>query len=69
MTPKEKAIELVDIFNKINGNIYLAKECSLISVKELQNLCNIMQSYENAVFWKDVKKEIKKLCFTTHRLN
>jgi hypothetical protein len=66
---KIKAKELIDIFYKINGNIYLAKECALISLKELQKLCNIMQSYENAVFWKEVKKEIKKSCFTTHHQN
>ena len=35
MTPKEKAIELVDKFTQTNGNAFFAKECALIAVDEI----------------------------------
>jgi hypothetical protein len=69
MTPKEKALELVDkylqcvIFNikqeiKVSV-IESAKQCTLISVNEI-----IKQSRDNEYterYWNEVKQEIEKL--------
>jgi len=66
MTPKEKAIELVDKFARIDGyqdSIDLSKcefekQCALIAVDEILNLL----SYGTAIkYWKEVKQEIEKL--------
>ena len=74
MTPKEKAIELVDMFD----NYYLnagsnnfdfesaSKECALICVgKILENISNEVMSYKpfmmNNDYWQEVKQEINKL--------
>ncbi|MGL4253526.1 MAG: hypothetical protein ACRCR2_05705 [Fusobacteriaceae bacterium] len=38
MTPKEKAIELVDKFTQTNGNAFFAKECALIAVDEIKKM-------------------------------
>lgn len=35
MTPKEKAIELVENFTTINGNSFFAKECAVAAVDEI----------------------------------
>lgn len=68
MTPKEKAIELVDKFSNIYEGITLgiakkhwAKQCALIAVDELIyetqfEVPNIRQRY-----WQEVKQEIEKL--------
>ena len=68
MTPKEKAIELVDKYN-LNKNLYYsiteyqAKECALIAVDEIMlnekiNHSSLDKTYE---YWEDVKKEIEAL--------
>jgi hypothetical protein len=69
MTPKEKAIELVEDMHNAPETGYNehAKECALIAVDE------IIQGYEfdsleinhkriidNINFWDEVKKEVKK---------
>ena len=73
MTPKDKAIELVEKYN-LNENLfysiseYQAKDCALIAVDE------IISGYEfdsleiehkrimdNINFWDNVKQEIEKL--------
>lgn len=75
MTPKEKAIELVDKFTQTNGNNFFAKECALIALDETLNMFieihNKFQdvgllkfSVEEAAtykFWQEVKQEIEKL--------
>ena len=73
MTPKEKAIELVqkyfisvEVFYKQDSipNILKApmtrksfKECALIAVEEIIEHCN----YANKWYWQDVKQEIESL--------
>ena len=69
MTPKEKAIELVDRYNKLYGNEignYLdfddAKECALIAMDEIiTSNTNVTGQTINGDYWLKVKQEIKKL--------
>jgi hypothetical protein len=74
MTPKEKAIELVEKFNNYcsyewwegnNGHKENMKQCALIAVDEimeqlLKNLSNDISGI-HAIYWEDVKQEIEKL--------
>ena len=69
MTPKEKAIELVDKYiqyvTEINEYEY-AKQCALIAVNEmLKHLQNYIDNYyllKGAIkYWHEVKKEIENL--------
>jgi len=64
MTPKEKAIELVQKFNYDNKHflMYDVRKCALICVDEMLN-CNTTSVYyeEDFEYWKKVKKEIEKL--------
>ena len=67
MTPKEKAKELVDKFNRVEGHNYdceyietdMAFDCALICVDE------ILETYiylaPKLKYWKEVKQEINKL--------
>jgi hypothetical protein len=67
MTPKEKAIELVNKFyriiplDKMTIDFDLAKQCALIVADEVIN--TIMSVYQPITkeFWFEVKKEIEKL--------
>ena len=67
MTPKEKAKDLVLQFYEVVKNKYpstsgmpLAKQCALIAVDEIQNLC--WNNNEVGIkYWNEVKKEIEKL--------
>ena len=68
MTPKEKAEQLINDFIpqvmwKMGQEDVMqrAKECALIAVDEIRQLMNKMQTFENAVYWKEVKQEIEKL--------
>ena len=71
MTPKEKAIELVDKFklkHQFFTNSFIkttAKECALIAVDEiLSELTEIPYGLEylnRLNYWLDVKQEIEKL--------
>jgi hypothetical protein len=70
MTPKKKAIELVDRFidyvncwddetadpNYTQAYNY-AKQCALIAVNEILNICPLA----NRDYWQEVKQEIEKL--------
>jgi hypothetical protein len=64
MTPKEKAIELVEKFTDIENeyNEYSdfkqAKQCALIAVDEILSVINYNSEMH---FWIKVKKEIEKL--------
>jgi hypothetical protein len=71
MTPKEKAIELVDKFKIgdivteklqiVNINIY-SKLFALIAVGEIMNVIIGSYDYElEKIYWQDVKNEIEKL--------
>jgi hypothetical protein len=73
MTPKEKAIKLVEAFwdkitNDDDGDRYdAAKQCALIAVEEIinninQNLINNTILYNRQLmYWLNVKQEIEKL--------
>jgi hypothetical protein len=68
MTPKEKAIELVEHYAEIiepieygvilERNWKSAKHCALIAVEEILNSNNIIF---NKTYWEEVKQEIEKL--------
>jgi hypothetical protein len=71
MTPKEKAIELVDKFKIgdivteklqiVNINIY-SKLFALIAVGEIMNVIIGSYDYElEKIYWQEVKKEIELL--------
>ena len=72
MTPKEKALELVDTYCRAkldNGiiGIYqpLAKQCALICVDVILNDVGAkdweLDTGTNTNYWKEVKQEINKL--------
>jgi len=66
MTPKDKAIELVDKFsNEILLTINGGKVAALIAVDEILNIYQIKNAafefYELRNYWQDVKTEIEKL--------
>jgi hypothetical protein len=63
MTPKQKAEELVDKFYPMFTNsarLTLAKECALIAVDQILNLCwgNNQVGIDH---WNEVKQEITKV--------
>jgi hypothetical protein len=59
MTPKEKAKELAMKFDK-QGETDNAKQCALIAVDEILNLC--WNGNEVGIkYWNEVKQEIEKL--------
>lgn len=70
MTPKEKAIELVNKYNN-NDHLYYsitieqAKICALIAVDEMLNADWFIPTKEDFTrwsdYWKEVKQEIEKL--------
>jgi hypothetical protein len=60
MTPKEKAIYLVNKFLQIyDGRVSKAKQCALIAVDEILWLLNHNQI--DTDYYKEVKQEIEKL--------
>jgi hypothetical protein len=71
MTPKEIAKELFDknyqIFLDDEDEHFvgtakrISKQCALIAVDEIRQIVNRLQNYEEAIFWKEVRKEIEAL--------
>ena len=70
MTPKEKAIELLDSFDNIDvlgeeHNGYIAKQCALRAVYEIIASNPIaFDEQDNCIakqWWQEVKTEIEKL--------
>ena len=69
MTPKDKAIELVDKFNKPDTThypyVHNAQQCALIAVDEMLNWFKAHsysnKNYYSFVFYQEVKKEIEAL--------
>lgn len=69
MTPKEKALKLVKMFNPHTEvhriPIYHAKKCALIAVDEVALILN--GHHKDAIispfieYWKEVKQEIEKI--------
>ena len=62
MSPKEKAIELVEKYTNVRWDIDpdTAKQCALIAVEEVINSMTVATSVY-LPFWQDVKSEIKQL--------
>ena len=64
MTPKEKAIELVDsYFTIIDGQVEfkLIKQCALIAVDEILKVCTFHRLTAENQYWEEVKQEIENL--------
>lgn len=74
MTPKEKAIELVETYKKIDaiyntaelGNNVFAIDCAIIAVNEINKLFiqQLGLNYEltpEFEYWEQVKKELNEL--------
>lgn len=65
MTPKEKAIELFDKFNKPNTTnypyVHNAQQCALIAADEVINTIMSVYQPETKAFWFEVKQEIEAL--------
>lgn len=76
MTPKEKAIELVDSF-KPYAHFWVhdlgiqkdydierfenAKNCALIAVDEILKIGSVIVDYNTYYYWQEVKQEIEKI--------
>jgi|694.fasta_scaffold72635_4 hypothetical protein len=67
MTPKEKALELIEKF-KINdydwiaqGNLYCVKQHVLITVDEILSMKIVRKDDLTDEYWEAVKQEIQKL--------
>ena len=64
MTPKEKAIELVNKYWDLNIGWSICCQCALIAVDNMINEC---EKYFEAIskdrveYWKEVKREIENL--------
>ena len=72
MTPKEKALELFDKFNKPDAThypyVHNAQQCALIAVDEILNGYEFdsldienKRIMDNINYWDKVKQEIEKL--------
>jgi hypothetical protein len=67
MTPKDKAVELVDKFRIISYGKYSnptknkAKQCALIAVDEMIEESIGYLSFDRNNYWQEVKQEIEKL--------
>jgi hypothetical protein len=65
MTPKEKAIELVDkMYHYQWREKQRAKECALIAVQELIDQCWSYREIDLGMsleYWEEVREEIEKL--------
>jgi hypothetical protein len=64
MTPKEKAVDLVDKFyNEVLIDNYESKRCALIAVDEILNDREEIDGMRviNDPYWMEVRNEIEKL--------
>ena len=67
MTPEEKAKELVLRYLRIDNNtiqwfnLYMAKQCALITVDEILNINSVDKDFSLSHYWLDVKHEIENL--------
>jgi hypothetical protein len=62
MSPKEKAIELVEkMFSLSTNNAFPAKQCALIAVDEIFKTFNKYTISKQIEYWEQVKIEINKL--------
>ena len=64
MTPKEKAIELFDKFNKPDTThypyVHNAQQCALIAVDEILSVI-LINLNDDVDYWAEVKQEIENL--------
>lgn len=66
MTPKEKAVELVNKYLQIyDGRVPQAKQCAIIALQEMIELLDELPMNENVIkqfaYLQEVKQEIKLL--------
>lgn len=69
MTPKEKALELIDKFENYSfinidesiSSFESAKQCALIAVNEIINECGDKCMFSKADYFLKVKEKIKEL--------
>jgi hypothetical protein len=68
MTPKEKAIKLVDRFYEITNlegyyeEFQESKQCALICVDEILNQKYLLSGFTKVIeYWEEVKQEINKM--------
>jgi hypothetical protein len=65
MTPKDKAIELVDRYSELGighpTSLLLAKQCALIAVDEMIGYLEKDGFSTQIEYWQEVKQEIEKL--------
>lgn len=72
MTPQKKAESLVNQYRMLlmnEGENYgeeilvsiLAKRCALLAAENIRTEMVQAQNYERAIYWRDVKSQIKKL--------
>ena len=63
MTPKEKAIELVEkMFSLSTTNAFPAKQCALIAVDEILKVVSVYNdSQVEVIYFIEVRKEIENL--------
>ena len=60
MNPKEKAIKLTDKFSKLGAADFVAKECALVCVDELNKFLEFVR-YEDGFFYYDDKKYLRRV--------
>jgi hypothetical protein len=69
MTPKEKAIKLMQEYVKLHpyNDTIEVRKCALIAVDEIINVCLPSSEYGGVItdatieYWQEVKQEIEKL--------
>jgi len=70
MTPKEKAVHLINKYNLVvldtalGGSNRRVKQCAIIAVDEIVNsvvVTNLSVAENQFLYWEQVKKEINKL--------
>lgn len=63
MTPKEKALELYDIYVLETGNETFAKECALVTINFARQFItgDLSESFDKTMYLFEIKQEIEKL--------
>lgn len=65
MTPKEKALELIDKYSALGighpTSLLLPKQCALIAVDEILDYLKDNGFSTQIEYWKEVKQEIEQL--------
>ena len=65
MTPKEKAIELIEKYQFVEianyTSIFEVKECALIAVDEILEITSESYDIDHINYWQGVKQEIERL--------